>query len=228
MSSSKSMDGSSTSDSESEEVKVDSQPKSPAPSPTPDPSPTPKVEPTSEVPPAAESEEVLVKAAPPDAAPVETGNFANAVQACTLERITAHAHVAPPRCYSSLQAVSESDAFHYKKRYPQQFEALEARIADSSTALHQSQAYRHFGLYAALLIQGVDMFDLSNGTLSSGDSGEVCQRVGAVIKQALRARDARASTKWPFSTVISVTLLVFILLLCIAILVFIVLRWIRQ
>ena len=227
MSSSKSMDAPSTSDSESEEVTVNSQPSAPEPSPTPSPSPTPKVKPTPELAP-AKSENEPVEAAPADVAPVETGNFANAVQACTLERITAHAHVAPPRCYSSLQAVSDADALKYKKSYPQQFEALEARIADSATALHQSQAYRHFGLYAALLIQGVDMFDISDGTLSSGDSGEVCQRVGAVIKQALRARDARASTKWPFSTVVSVTLLGFILILCIAILVFIVLRWVRQ
>ena len=130
MSSSKSMDAANTSDSEAEGVKVDSQPKSPAPSPTPSPSPTPTVKPTTKDATGSSGGKAPAEEAPADVAPVETGNFANAVQACTLERTTAHAHVAPPRCYSSLQAVSDADALHYKKRYPQQFEALEARIAN--------------------------------------------------------------------------------------------------
>ena len=127
----------------------------------------------------------------------------------------------------SLYVALSSDILD-KRLNPHHFAEVERRMADAARALHTNEGYRHFGLYCASLVQGIDLFELSEGPLASGKSGEVCQRVGSVIKQALRARDARQSAEWSFSTKLVVALIALLLIICTAVLGVLVYWWINR
>ena len=134
--------------------------------------------------------------APPSLLPTgEHDRFDDVVQACIVDRSVPRAHAAPPRCYTSLQTVTEDDVREYQSNYPERFANLENRIATAAQRLHADDAYRALALYGALLTQGIDLFELADGPMTEGLSGEVCQRFGAVIKQGLRAQSDRKSAQ---------------------------------
>jgi hypothetical protein len=151
-----------------------------------------------EPPPAPFQEPAAAPPAPEPEPLLPTGEhslFDDVVQACIVDRAAQRPHVAPPRCFTSLQAVSEEDVRAYRNRHPERFANLERRIADAARRLHADDGYRALALYGALLTQGIDLFEIADGPMTQGVSGEVCQRFGAVIKQGMRAHADRTNAQ---------------------------------
>jgi hypothetical protein len=108
--------------------------------------------------------------------------------------------------------VTEADVVAYRLERPEDLAALEDRLAHSMERLHDNDVYRSVGLYVALLLQDIDLMKTSDGMLARGTSGEVGQRLAAVVRQGISARDNKRAGAVPMWAVIVMVVLGVVLL----------------
>ena len=125
-----------------------------------------------------------------------------------------------PLCQQSLKKVTRDDVLEFSETVPSTFSQLENRLASAMTHLHNNDTYRVVGLYVALLNQNIDLLDYSKGPLAQGTSGEACQRLAAVVKQSINARDEKrsATPRWVVATILTLSVCLVVSLVIVTIL----------
>lgn len=131
-----------------------------------------------------------------------------------------------PTAHKSLQEVTLDDLHAYRSTQFTENQAIEERMADVFRGLYDRHSYRHVGLFMALLLQGIDLTQESYGPITQGRAGVVANRLAAVVRQSMSARDARAKNNWslPVWAIILVSVLGFLLVIAIAVIVWVMLR----
>ena len=156
-------------------------PQSPPPKP---PSPTPPPSPPRPPTPGPGANEVGLS-------DINSERFHNVVAAC----VPCLKHDSPedlPITYTAFaDDLGLADVEAFKTAHPQHYAAIEGSVAQSLQALSKNNMYRSLAMYVALLLQDVDLMDISDGPIIEGTTGEVGQRLGAVVKQSLRARERK-------------------------------------
>jgi hypothetical protein len=130
----------------------------------------------------------------PVAAPVvqaSANRFEDVLHSCVRTRYSAKNSNSIPLCHNALENVTVSDVLLYQNDSPDLFARMESQLASVFSTLHANDDYRLVGLYFSLLAQDINLLDLSAGQLAHGTSGEVAQRLAAVMQQSLRVREKR-------------------------------------
>lgn len=175
--------------------------------PKPEPEPEPESEPESDA-------EIPEPQTPPPGGDSE--RFEDVLHSCVH---TVRAGQSRPLCHSMLTAVVQEDLAAYRATRPGPNADMERRIATAMAKISSEEHYRSVGLYVALLIQGIDLARDSHGAIAKGASGEVCHRVGAVVRQSLEARDARRDAEVPPWAIGTIAVLGFVVLVLVALMV---------
>ena len=150
---------------------------------------------------------------PVNANTVDTGNperFANVMHTCIR---SGDAGASLLLCHDTLRDVTPADVGAYARAQPAAHRRLGTSMADVMTRLHANHDYRSVGLYVALLMQGIDLTDTSD-VLAQGASGEACQRLAAMVRQSLAARESRARSV-PTWTIVTMSVLGGLLAVCV-------------
>ena len=128
------------------------------------------------------------------AAPVvqaSANRFEDVLHSCVRTRYSAKNSNSIPLCHNAMENVTVNDVLLYQSDSPDLFSRMESQLASVFSALHANDDYRLVGLYFSLLAQDINLLDLSAGELAHGKSGEVAQRLAAVMQQSLRVREKR-------------------------------------
>ncbi len=118
-------------------------------------------------------------------------HFEDVIHSCVRTRFSAKHSNSIPLCHNALENVTTNDVLAYQADSPVVFAQLETQMASIFEKLHTNDDYRLVGLYFSLLAQDINLLDLSAGQLAYGKSGEVAQRLTAVMQQSLRVREKR-------------------------------------
>jgi hypothetical protein len=92
----------------------------------------------------------------------------------------------------ALGALQPNDVYAFRRASPHAMARLQSATAEAMARLDSNNAYRAVALYVALLLQDVNLQTTQGaGPLHREAAGRVCRRLGAVVQQAMEARDAR-------------------------------------
>ena len=135
------------------------------------------------------TEPVVVTTAP--VVQASANRFEDVLHSCVRTRYTAKNSNSIPLCHNAMENVTVNDVLLYQNDSPDLFSRMESQLASVFSTLHANDDYRLVGLYFSLLAQDINLLDLSAGELAHGKSGEVAQRLTAVMQQSLRVREKR-------------------------------------